>query len=397
MVYYVLPPVVLAIAFYCLYRSRGRRLGLGPWGAWGAAGLGALLSVMLPYSAAWLGLAGGLALAGLVLVSGGLAVAWTERRYLDGGREMPVGGAEGDIGAEPTTREVVAPSTASGYETAVRNEGEREVAGIVAAEWSGFPDKGEGGGEEVADAVRAAARADSVPGDRQEFVAGAAAGSGPAVDTLGAVAAVECAPPVACPVERHDEGTAGADRFSDRSPAAVAVAGPAATLAGDGACPEVLTTAAEPTTTADGGRKMGLSPGNSGEKADPMGGDVVGTLLEESFRAMAAGEAWTALTGFRQALDRGLPPGLGVLVAGNVASLYRQLGDYREAACVLRRARLQYRAHLSPAQVKRLEAEITYLETLRWLLERQGLAGMPVDRVPPALKKRAARAAHLLG
>lgn len=176
---------------------------------------------------------------------------------------------------------------------------------------------------------------------------------------------------------------AGEPVFPEAAPAAdqatTGVAGP----------PETVTGATERAPSVQSRDEAAGSPA----KTASDGGIV---LLEEGYEAMAAGQTGQALAGFRRALDRGLPPALAILVAANAASLYRQLGDYREAVRILRRVRLCYGARLSPAEAKRLEAQITYLETLRWLLEREGLAGLPVDRIPPVLKERAARAAHLM-
>jgi len=396
MVYYVFLLVLVAIASYHLYRRGSRRLGLSARGAWGTAGLGAFVAFLGPWAVAWLGYGGALALAGLSLVSGGLVVAWSERRHGQAGGEVSLAGTEegvvlaaegtatlaaqtplgcGEVAVRVSSRRcsgtgVEWPATA---ETVLATRSSGEVRGrqheILPAPSPGDAGVGAGSGEESA----------ASPGELKEqavpllMVSGEA--GGPETETGFPVAGV---------------GSLAGDTADRSVPGATAPAAEAGlpVAAGEGATlvPELCS--GETVLSPPEGRETFAGP------PGPDAGTGVAVLLRESYRALEAGEAARACAGFRRALEEGLSPSLAVLVAGNAAALYRSAGEYREAARILRRVRLLYGARLSRKQVGSLEAQITYLETLRWLLEREGLAGLPWHAVPAALKERAARAAR---
>jgi|GEM_PF-6955203 len=390
MVYYVSLLVLVAIAFYQLYRRGSRRLGLSVRGAWGTAGLGALLALLGPCAAAWLGYGGALALAGLGLVGGGLVVAWSERRHGNTGGEVPVEGtddrgavslAEGAVTlaetATVTREELASPASAGGWNgTAVECIGETRSPG-------------EGGGPHAA-ILPAPSPGDPyvAVGSGTEFAAQPAEMEDQAVLVAVPAAAVE-------PEAGAGASTAGIEpsggqevgRDAPGSTVAVVEAG-LPDVAGGGATVVPGACAGEAVPPPPAGREASAAP------PEQEVGNGLAALLEESYRALAAGEVGRACAGFRRALEEGLSPSLAVLVAGNAAALYRSSGEYREAARMLRRVRLLYGARLSGAETAYLEAQITYLETVRWLLEREGLAGLPWHAVPAALKERAARAAR---
>ena len=396
MLYYVFLLVLVAIASYHLYRRGSRRLGLSARGAWGTAGLGALVALLGPWAAAWLGYGGALALAGLSLVGGGLVVAWSERRRGNAGGEVPVEGteegavlvAEGTamVAAETamvTCEEVAVPVSSRGWngtgvewpataETVIETRSSGEVGGPH-DESLPAPSLGDlrvGAGSEAESAAQPAEVEDqavlvAVPTEAVEPEAGAGAPVAGAEPSVGR--------------------TAGRDVPGSTATAAEAGLPDAA---GDGATVVPEPCAGETVPPPPEKREMTAGP------PGPDAGNGVAALLEQSYGALAAGEIEWACAGFRRALEEGLSPSLAVLVAGNAAALYRSSGEYREAARILRRVRLLYGARLSRKQTEYLEAQITYLETIRWLLEREGLAGLPWYAVPAALKERAARAAR---
>ncbi|MGQ9531483.1 MAG: hypothetical protein ACUVTQ_01575 [Desulfotomaculales bacterium] len=395
MLYYVFLLVLVAIASYHLYRRGSRRLGLSARGAWSTAGLGALVALLGPWAAAWLGYGGALALAGLSLVGGGLVVAWSERRYGHAGGEVPVEGteegavlvAEGTATvaetAMVTCEEVAVPvssrggnGTGAGWpataETVIETRSSGEVGGphdeILPAPSPGDP--GVGAGSEAESAAQ--------PAEVEDQAVLVAVPAEAVVPEAGAGAPVAGAEPS---VGR----TAGRD-VSGSTATAVEAGLPDA--AGDGATVVPEPGAGETVPPPPEKREMTVGP------PGPDAGNGVAALLEQSYGALAAGEIEWACAGFRRALEEGLSPSLAVLVAGNAAALYRSSGEYREAVRILRRVRLLYGARLSRKETGYLEAQITYLETLRWLLEREGLAGLPWHAVPAALKERAARAAR---
>ncbi|MBC7105704.1 MAG: hypothetical protein H5T97_07180, partial [Firmicutes bacterium] len=345
----------VAIAFYPVYRWRRRGPGLSACAACGTAGLGALLALLGPWAAAWWGSGAALALVGLAVAGGGLAVAWSEGRYRSAGGEEPEGEeAAGAAGGDAARAAIVpAPCAAAGPWTGGVGEG------IPAAPPDPAPE-GVRRGPEGDDARAPGPEGAGGPPEGGEAAAGTVAPWGGPGEAPGAEGGIPVAP-VADAGPEVPEGAGGGEN----------AAGP---CAGEEA----------PTPV----------PAGEGESApvEAEGGTVA--LLEEGYRALAAGRIEEARGGFRRALEGGLPPSLAVLVAGNAAALHRGSGEYREAVRLLRRVRLLYGARLSAAELAHLEAQITYLEAVRWLLEREGLAGLPWHAVPAALKERAARAAR---